>query len=90
MNSTYFGPLAEFNTAEIPLKDICIKYFGLDSKTAHQRAAINKLPISTYRGGSQKSMRLVSAGELAEYLDKCKLKAQQEWDRSNTQSIQHR
>ncbi len=83
MNSTYFGLLAEFNTAEIPLKDICVKYIGLDSKTAHQRAALNKLPISTYRGGSQKSMRLVNATELAEYLDKCKTKAQHEWNQSN-------
>ena len=83
MNSTQFGLLAKFNTAEIPLKYICVKYIGLDSKTADQRTALNKQPILTYRGGSEKSIKQVNASELAEYLDKCKLKAQHEWNQSN-------
>ncbi|MCV6590669.1 MAG: pyocin activator PrtN family protein [Marinobacterium sp.] len=60
--STYFGLLAEFGAAEIPLEDLADKYFGLDKKTAYSRAALNKLPVPTYRCGSQKSGRLVSAG----------------------------
>jgi len=83
MNSTYFGLLAEFNTAEIPLKLVCDKYLGLSNKMAHERAAMNKLPLPTYRGGSQKSTRLVSAEVLADHIDSCKLKAQQEWNQSN-------
>jgi len=86
MNSTYFGLLAEFNTAEIPLKLVCDKYLGLSSKMAHERAAMNKLPLPTYRGGSQKSTRLVSASVLAEHIDTCKQKAESEWKRFNNLS----
>jgi len=83
MHSTYFGLLAEFGTAEIPLDQICDKYFGLSEKEAYNRASLNKLPISTYRAGSQKSKRLVSAAELAELLDSRKHKAQLEWKKFN-------
>jgi len=82
--STYFGLLAEFGTAEIPLEELADKYFGLDKKTAYSRAALNKLPVPTYRGGSQKSGRLVSAGNLAEYLDDQKAAAELEWKKSNS------
>lgn len=81
--STYFGLLAEFGTAEIPLEHVCDKYFGLPKKTAYSRAAINKLPVPTYRAGSQKSGRLISAGNLARYLDDQKAAAELEWKRSN-------
>ena len=83
MNSTYFGLLAEFNTAEIPLEKVCTKYFGLKEKTAYEHASINKFPVPTYRAGSQKSGRLVSASVLAEHIDTCKLKAETEWKKFN-------
>lgn len=83
MNSTFFGLMAEFETAEIPLDDCCDKYFGMNKTKAYQNASMNKLPIPTYRGGSQKSKRLVSAYELASYLDEQKEKARKEWQASN-------
>lgn len=83
MQSTYFGLLAEFGTAEIPLDNICEKYFGLSEKEAYNRASLNKLPVPTYRAGFQKSKRLVSAAVLAELLDARKSKAQLEWKRFN-------
>lgn len=73
MNSTYFGLLAEFGAAEIPLANMCDKYFGLDEKTAKARAARGKLPVKAYRPtSSQKSGWLVSASDLAEHLDRMK------------------
>lgn len=86
MSSTYFGLMAEFQTAEIPLEDLCEKYFGLSTKEAHQRANMNRLPVPTYRGGSQKSKRLVSAGVLAEYLDNKKKIADEEWKKFNNEA----
>ncbi|MEM5529576.1 pyocin activator PrtN family protein [Gammaproteobacteria bacterium AS21] len=86
MNSTFFGLLAEFETAEIPLKLVCEKYLGLSSKMAHERASLNKLPIPTYRGGSQKSIRLVSASSLAKHIDDCKKEAVLEWEKFNNKA----
>jgi hypothetical protein len=38
MNSTYFGLLAEFGEANIPLEKVAPKYFGLSSLEAKRRA----------------------------------------------------
>jgi len=79
MKSTYFGLLAEFGTAEIPLEGIAGKYFGLDEREAKRRAAMRSLPLPAYRAGSQKSGWLISASDLAKYLDERKAEAQREW-----------
>lgn len=55
MTSTFFGLLAEFGTAEIPLVQICQKFFGLTEAEAKRRASMQDLPIPVYRAGSQKS-----------------------------------
>ena len=73
MNSTYFGLFAEFNTAEIKLEDCCEKYFGLGIERAKRDALAGKLPVPVYRPTrSQKSGWLISADELAKYLDRQK------------------
>jgi hypothetical protein len=81
--NTFFGLMAEFNTAEIPLENLCEKYFNLDIKTASQRAARSKLPVAAYRAGTQKSQWLVSANALANYLDACKKEAEDDWLKRN-------
>lgn len=81
--STYFGLLAEFGTAEIPLKEIAPKYFGFEEKKANQLAGRCRLPIPAYRGGSQKSKWLVSAADLAGFIDQLRQQAETDWNKVN-------
>jgi hypothetical protein len=46
MSSTFFGLLAEFGEANIPLDKVAPKYFGLSFKEARRRA-----PSRCYRAG---------------------------------------
>jgi hypothetical protein len=70
MNSTYFGLLAEFGEANIPLEKVATKYFGLSSGEAKRRAPSRTLPCRVFRLGGQKSPWLVSAADLADLIDK--------------------
>jgi pyocin activator protein PrtN len=69
MNSTYFGLLAEFGEAHIPLAKVATKYFGLSFEEARRRAPSN-LPCRPFRLGGQKSPWLVSAADLADLIDR--------------------
>lgn len=75
MNSTYFGLLAEFGEANIPLEHVAPKYFGLSSAEARRRAPAKLLPCRAFRLGGQKSPWLVSATDLAELIDARRQKA---------------
>ena len=75
MNSTYFGLLAEFGEANIPLERIAPKYFGLSFEEARRRAPAKMLPCPVFRLGGQKSPWLVGATDLAELIDLRRLKA---------------
>lgn len=81
--STFFALMAEFGTAEIPLEDICEKFFGLKADMAKKRAARQQLPIAAYRGGTQKSLWLVSAQDLAKHIDEQRTKSRREWAKVN-------
>ena len=81
--STFFALMAEFGTAEIPLEAISEKFFGLQPDMAKKRAARRQLPITAYRGGTQKSPWLVSAQDLADYIDEQRAKAKREWEQVN-------
>jgi hypothetical protein len=70
MNNTYFGLLAEFGEANIPLARVAPKYFGLSFDEARRRAPSKQLPCRVFRLGGQKSPWLVSATDLAELIDK--------------------
>ena len=69
INSTYFGLLAEFGEANIPLEKVAPKYFGLSYAEARRRAPAKMLPCRAFRLGGQKSPWLVSAMDLAELID---------------------
>jgi hypothetical protein len=69
VNSTYFGLLAEFGEANIPLERVAPKYFGLSYPEARRRAPAKNLPCATFRLGGQKSPWLVSATDLAQLID---------------------
>ena len=49
MTSTYFSLLAEFETAQIPLEDVCKKYFNVGFGMAKRRAANQDLPVPVFR-----------------------------------------
>lgn len=75
VNSTYFGLLAEFGEANIPLERVAPKYFGLSCAEARRRAPAKMLPCRAFRLGGQKSPWLVSATDLAELIDVRRQKA---------------
>lgn len=83
--NTYFGLLAEFNgRAELPLDEVAPRYFGISARTAGMRAGAQALPVPAYRAGdSQKSPWLVSAVDLAEYLDARRAEAREMWIKVN-------
>lgn len=69
--NTIFLLMAEFETASIPLSDVCEKYFGMKSATADKKAALGQLPIPTFRAGeSQKAPRMIHIQDLADYIEK--------------------
>ena len=76
---TYFGLLAEFGAAEIPLGALAPKYLGLTPEKAKAKANLQQLPFPVYRVGSQKAPWLVSATVFADWLDRCKAEAETVW-----------
>lgn len=55
----------------IPLADICDRYFACDIRWARQKAALNQLPVPTWRlVDSKKAPLMVRVTDLAEYIDK--------------------
>lgn len=69
--NTVFLLMAEFETASIPLSDVCEKYFGMKPATADKKAALGQLPIPTFRAGeSQKAPRMIHIQDLADYIEK--------------------
>lgn len=70
VNNTYFGLLAEFGEANIPLAKVAPKYFGLSFEEARRRAPTQLLPCRVFRLGGQKSPWLISASDLAELIDR--------------------
>ncbi|WP_447555661.1 pyocin activator PrtN family protein [Vreelandella sp. EE22] len=79
--NTYFGLLAEFDgRGELPLDEVAPRFFGISPRTASFRAGAQALPVPTYRAGdSQKSPWLVSAVDLAQYLDVKRAEAKEQW-----------
>jgi len=68
--NTMFLLMAEYETATVPLSQVCEKYFGMKSATAERKASENRLPIPTFRTAeSQKAPRMVHIADLADYID---------------------
>lgn len=81
--STYFALLAEFGTAQIPLKHVSEKYFGISERVACRRAMLQQLPVPAFHAGSQKSTWLVDAADLAAHIDRSREKARNYWETVN-------
>lgn len=76
--TTYFGLMAEFGSAHIPIVDIGRKYFGYDERKAKNEAAKGGYPFPVFRVGGQKTQWMVDVADLSAYLDKIKEKAKAE------------
>jgi hypothetical protein len=78
--STYFGLLAEFGTAHVPITELGKKYFGYSELVAKNNAATNKYPFPVFRiGVSNKSTWVADIADVANYIDKVKEKAKKEY-----------
>ncbi|WP_426281661.1 pyocin activator PrtN family protein [Lysobacter soli] len=77
---TLFMLMAEYGTGQIPLER-CAALFGLTPPEAAKRAARAALPVPAFRLASQKSPWLVDASALADFLDKQRERAEEEWRR---------
>ena len=71
-----------FKSPTVKLEDICVEFFGMAKEKAYQHAALNGLPVPTFRAGSQKSPRLVHVDDLAKWLDEQRTAARLEWERT--------
>ena len=80
---TLFFLMAEFGTGHIPLAK-CAHHFGLSAEEAKKAATKQSLPVPAFRLGSQKSPWLISAEDLAGYIDEKRKLAEVDWDRINS------
>lgn len=70
-------------SATVRLDAIAEEYFGLQPKTAAERALLNKLPIPAFRlGTSQKAPWMVSIRDLAAHIDNAQQAAAELWGKS--------
>lgn len=78
--NTIFMLMAEYNgKAAVELKDVCDK-FGLNSKTANERASRSALPVPVFRlESSQKAPWMVHLTDLAAWIDRSRNEAAAEW-----------
>ena len=77
--NTLFALLAIYGDVNIPLNQCCEEIFGLSPKKAGEAANRQGLPVPAYRLGSQRSPWFVDAKTLAEYIERKKAEALQEW-----------
>lgn len=81
--NTAFALLARFESPTVKLEDICVEFFGMAKEKAYQYAALNSLPVPTFRATeSQKAPLLVHVEDLAKHLDDQRAAARAEWERS--------
>ncbi|KJY79111.1 hypothetical protein TW74_09560 [Vibrio nigripulchritudo] len=70
--------------AEIPVKDICQRYFNCSVKTANERIKSNTFPLPAFRTTDTNSGDFfVTAEDLAALIVKQHAKAKAEWEAVN-------
>jgi hypothetical protein len=70
MSATEVALLETYKKPLVPLADICREFFGLTYKTAKERAALNQLPVSTWRLiDTPRAPLMVRVSDLAERID---------------------
>ncbi len=82
--STYFSLMAEFGSAQIPLGQMCEKYFNVSPAIAKRKAAVQSLPIPVIKlQKGQKGQYFVKAEILANHIDEQVVQAEKEWNSVN-------
>lgn len=76
--------MAEFESADVPLEQVAKKYLNMEKKRAIALARIRKLPFVAYQIGSQKGEWMVNLRDLADYIDKQRKEAHDEWVKMNS------
>lgn len=85
MTKTEIMLLAVHKAPVVRLEDVCEKYFGVQYDTARARAALNQLPVPTWRLiDSQKAPLMVRLSDLATYIDTTAEAARESHDNSRT------
>ncbi|WP_325890983.1 pyocin activator PrtN family protein [Grimontia sp. NTOU-MAR1] len=78
--NTQFALLARFESPTIPLKHVCVEFFGIQHKTAEAQAKSGEFPIPTFKmRNSERSPTLVHIEDLAKHIDAQLTKAREEW-----------
>ncbi|MCG7871847.1 MAG: pyocin activator PrtN family protein [Candidatus Thiodiazotropha lotti] len=72
--------IAEYDTAYIPIEEIGEKFFNYSAAVSKRMAAKQGFPFPVFRNRSQKSQWLVSAEELAKWIDSQQEEAYSEWE----------
>jgi len=83
MISTFFALMAEFQTSQVELERVCVKYFGLTVSEAKKRASLNRLPVPAFRCSTQKSSWLIHLEDLANLIDTQHKNARETWQKIN-------
>ena len=81
--STLGALIRRYNGPTAPLEVVAQEFFGLGRAKAYEQAALNKLPVPTFRcTESRKSPLLVHLEDLAVLLDARRDDARHEWKQS--------
>jgi hypothetical protein len=78
----------EFGTNNIQLEKCCF-LFGMSHDEAKRAASRQKLPVPTFRLGSQKSPWLISAETLAVHINTKKAASEVDWRKLNATQLLH-
>jgi hypothetical protein len=72
--------IARYGGRDVPLAEICERYFGVSPEIAARNAAKGTLPVPAYRASeSRKSPLLVRVDDLAQVLDARYERARSTW-----------
>jgi hypothetical protein len=75
--------VALFEGPAVPLDAVSKRYFGLAPTEARRKAALNDLPVPTFRlRDSEKAPLMVKASDLAAWIDLNHEKASASWQKS--------
>lgn len=74
--------MAEFESAEINLEQVCEKHFGMKLTQAKRKAAVHDLPVPFYKK-TGKSGYYCRTADWADYIDDTAKAARKEWAKMN-------
>lgn len=81
--NTQFALLAIYEKTDIPLEVVAKDYLNMEPAGAKKKALRQQLPFPAYRAPGQKSQWLVNVADLAEFIDRERAKAANDWEAMN-------